>query len=123
VRLEAFIKRQMYEHRKQRLLSPVEFAKRVARHLLLALVVVAVGLGIGVLGYHYLGQLNWVDALLNASMILSGMGPVDTLHSTAAKIFASCYALFSGLAFIGIATLIMAPFVHRLLHRFHLDEK
>jgi hypothetical protein len=123
VRLEAFIKRQMYEHRKQRLLSPVEFAKRVARHLLLALVVVAVGLGIGVLGYHYLGQLNWVDALLNASMILSGMGPVDTLHSTAAKIFASCYALFSGLAFIGIATLIVAPFVHRLLHRFHLDEK
>jgi hypothetical protein len=113
----------MYEHRKQRLLSPVEFAKRVARHLLLALVVVAVGLGIGVLGYHYLGQLNWVDALLNASMILSGMGPVDTLHSTAAKIFASCYALFSGLAFIGIATLIVAPFVHRLLHRFHLDEK
>jgi hypothetical protein len=123
VRLEAFIKRQMYEHRKQRLLSPVEFAKRVARHLLLALVVVAVGLGIGVLGYHYLGQLNWVDALLNASMILSGMGPVDTLHSTAAKIFASCYALFSGLAFIGIATLIVAPFAHRLLHRFHLDEK
>ncbi len=113
----------MYEHRKQRLLSPAEFAKRVGRHFLLALFVVAVGLGIGVLGYHCLGELNWVDSLLNASMILGGMGPVDTLHSTPAKIFASCYALFSGLAFIGVASLIVAPFAHRLLHRFHLDEK
>jgi hypothetical protein len=64
-----------------------------------------------------------VDSLLNASMILGGMGPVDTLHSTSAKIFASCYALFSGLAFIGVASLIVAPFAHRLLHRFHLDQK
>jgi hypothetical protein len=113
----------MYEHRKQQLLSPVRFAKRVARHFLLALFVVAVGLGIGVLGYHSLGELSWVDSLLNASMILGGMGPVDTLHSTAAKIFASCYALFSGLVFIGVASLIVAPFAHRLLHGFHLDEK
>ena len=113
----------MYEHRTERLLSPAEFAKRVVGHLLLALFVVAVGLGIGVLGYHSLGELNWVDSLLNASIILGGMGPVDTLHSTAAKIFASCYALFSGLAFIGVASLIVAPFAHRLLHRFHLDQK
>ncbi len=113
----------MYEHRTERLLSPAEFAKRVVRHLSLALLVVAVGLGIGVLGYHGLGELSWVDSLLNASMILAGMGPVDTLHSTAAKIFASCYALFSGLAFIGVASLIVAPFAHRLLHRFHLDQK
>jgi hypothetical protein len=113
----------MYEHRNQRLLSPIEFAKRVVRHFLLALFVVVVGLGIGVLGYHCLGKLNWVDSLLNASMILGGMGPVDTLHSTAAKIFASCYALFSGLVFIGVASLIVVPFAHRLLHRFHLDQK
>jgi hypothetical protein len=113
----------MYEHRRQRLLSPAEFAKRVVGNLLLALFVVAVGLGIGVLGYHSLGELNWVESLLNASMILGGIGPVDTLHSTAAKIFASCYALFSGLAFIGVASLIVAPFAHRLLHRFHLDQK
>jgi hypothetical protein len=113
----------MYEHRTERLLSPSEFAKRVVGHFLLALFVVAVGLGIGVLGYHSLGELNWVDSLLNASMILGGMGHVDTLHSTAAKIFASCYALFSGLAFIGVASLIVAPFAHRLLHRFHLDQK
>jgi hypothetical protein len=95
----------------------------VVHDLSLALLVVAVGLGIGVLGYHCFGELSWVDSLLNASMILAGMGPVDTLHSTAAKIFASCYALSSGLVFIGVASLIVAPFAHRLLHRFHLDQK
>jgi hypothetical protein len=75
-----------------------------------------------VLGYHFFGGLSWIDSLLNASMILGGMGPVDPLHSSAAKIFASCYALFPGLAFIGIASLIVAPFAHRLLDRFHIDE-
>jgi len=83
---------------------------------------VAFALGIGILGYHVLGKLRWVDSLLNASMILAGMGPVDPLHATSAKIFASCYALFSGLAFIGIASLLIAPFAHRLLHSVHLDK-
>jgi hypothetical protein len=113
----------MYERRNHPLLSHAKFARRVGRHLLLALFSVAIALGIGVLGYHCLGDLSWIDSLLNASMILGGMGPVDPLHSSTAKIFASCYALFSGLAFIGIATLIVAPFAHRLLHRFHLEEK
>jgi hypothetical protein len=113
----------MYERRNHPLLSPVKFARRVARHLALALVLVAIELGIGVLGYHFLGQLSWIDSLVNASMILGGMGPVDPLHSVAAKIFASCYALFSGLAFIGIASLIVAPFAHRLLHRFHIEGR
>ena len=113
----------MYEHRKQPLLSAAKFAKRVIRHFILALLFLGVGLGIGVLGYQSLGQLNWIDSLLNASMILGGIGPVDTLHSSAAKIFASCYALFSGLAFIGIASLIVAPFAHRILHRFNLDNE
>ena len=113
----------MYERRKEPLLSAARFAKRVIRHFILALLVLAAGLGIGVLGYHCLGELNWIDSLLNASMILGGMGPVDTLHSSAAKIFASCYALFSGLAFIAIASLIVAPFAHRILHRFHLDKE
>jgi len=85
--------------------------------------VVGVALGIGVLGYHWLAELPWIDSLLNASMILGGMGPVDPLHSTAAKVFASVYALFSGLAFIGIAGFILAPFVHRLLHKFHVEGK
>jgi hypothetical protein len=113
----------VYEHRKQRLLTPGEFAVRVGRHLILALFLLSLGLGIGILGYHFLGELDWVDSLLNASMILGGMGPVDPLHSSAAKIFAACYALFSGLAFIAIATLVVTPFAHRLLHRFHLEEK
>ena len=113
----------MYEHRKQPLLSAAKFRTRVIRHFSLALLVLAVCLGIGILGYHCLGGLNWIDALLNASMILGGMGPVDVLHSSAAKIFASCYALFSGLVFIGIASLIVAPFVHRILHRFNLDKE
>jgi hypothetical protein len=113
----------VYEQKHRPLLSRVEFAKRVGRRFILALLVLGVALGIGVLGYRYLGGLNWIDSLLNASMILGGMGPVDPLHSDAAKIFASCYALFSGLAFIGIASLLVAPFAHRFLHRFHLEGK
>ncbi|SRR6266480_659768 len=113
----------MYEHRNRPLLSRAKFVARIARHLLLALLLIGIALGIGVLGYHYLGELSWIDSLLNASMILSGMGPVDPLHSSAGKIFASCYALFSGLAFIGIASLIIAPFAHRLIHRFHIEGK
>jgi len=113
----------MYEHRKQPLLSRAEFRKRVRRHGLVALGVLVFGLGIGVLGYHCLGRLSWIDSLLNASMILGGMGPVDPLPSNTAKIFASCYALFSGLAFIGIVSVLLAPFVHRMLHRFHAEER
>ncbi len=113
----------MYEHRKQPLLSTAKFVKRVARHWLLGFVVLAFGLGIGILGYHYIAGLNWIDSLLNASMILGGMGPVDPLKSNAAKIFASCYALFSGLAFIGIVSVLLAPFVHRLLHRVDAEEQ
>lgn len=112
----------MYEHRTRPLLSVAKFRKRVILHFLLASVVIAVGLGIGVVGYHQLGRLSWVDSLLNASMILGGMGPVDPLHSTAAKVFASFYALFSGLVFIGVASLVVAPFAHRILHTLHLDE-
>src|SRR5213080_4932196 len=113
----------MYERRKQRLLSRAEFSKRVGRHGLVALGVLAFGLGIGVVGYHFLGHLKWIDSLLNASMILGGMGPVDPLPSNAAKIFASFYALFSGLAFIGIVSVLLAPFVHRMLHRFHAEDR
>jgi hypothetical protein len=113
----------VYEPKHYPLLTRVEFAKRVGRRFVLALIVLGVALGIGVFGYHYLGGLSWIDSLLNASMILGGMGPVDPLHSDAAKIFASCYALFSGLAFIGIASLLVAPFAHRFLHRFHLEGK
>lgn len=113
----------MYEHRTHPILSRADFTKRVARHVMLAFFALAVALGIGVVGYHTLGELEWLDALLNASMILGGMGPVDPLHKPVAKLFASGYALFSGLAFIGVASLLVAPFAHRLLHRFHLNEQ
>jgi flagellar biosynthesis protein FliR len=113
----------MYERRNHPLLSRAKFARRVLRHLLLALFLIGVALGMGVLGYHYIAGLSWIDSILNASMILGGMGPVDPLHSTASKLFASFYALFSGLAFIGIATLLVAPFAHRLLHSFHIEQK
>src|SRR5438874_1407143 len=113
----------MYERRNHPLLSRAKFVRRVGRHALIALVAIAIALGIGVIGYHSLGGLGWIDSLLNASMILGGMGPVDPLKTSAAKIFASFYALFSGLAFIGIASLMVAPFAHRILHRFNLDKE
>ena len=112
----------MYEHVTHSLLSRAAFLRRVANHGIFALLVVLFALGIGVVGYHYLGELAWIDALLNASMILGGMGPVDPLHSSIAKLFAAFYALYSGLVFIGVATVLVAPFAHRLLHSLHLDE-
>ena len=115
----------MYEHRTQPLLSTPKFLKRVARHWVAGVGVLGLGLGGGILGYHYIVRCNWIDSLLNASMILGGMGPVgEPLKTSAgAKIFASFYALFSGLAFIGIVSVLLAPFVHRLLHRIHAEER
>ncbi len=112
----------MYEHFTHRLLSRAAFLRRVATHGIFALLVVLFSLGIGVMGYHYLGELAWIDSLLNASMILGGMGPVDPLHSSIAKLFAAFYALYSGLVIIGVASVLVAPFAHRLLHSLHLDE-
>ena len=97
------------------------FARRVALHFALASAAAAVALGLGVLGYHFLGRLGWLDSLVNASMILGGMGPVDPLTTREGKLFASFYALFSGLFFIGVASVVLAPFVHRLLHELHMD--
>ena len=111
----------MFEHRHKPLLSRAAFAARLARSSALAALLIAVSLGIGVLGYHLFAGLGWVDALLNASMILTGMGPVDPLKTTGAKLFASVYALFSGVAFLTVVGLLMAPVVHRFLHRFHLE--
>jgi hypothetical protein len=113
----------MYEHRSHRLLSLAEFLKRVGRHGLIALGVLVAGLGIGIVGYHYLGQLSWLDSLLNASMILGGMGPVDRLDTTAGKLFASFYALFAGLLFVGAVGVLVTPFIHRLLHRIHYEDQ
>lgn len=111
----------MFEHRRQPLISRKAFARRVVKNLAVSLLVIAVALGIGVFGYRFTAGLPWIDSLLNASMILGGMGPVDTLRSDAAKLFASFYALFSGLVFIGVAAMMLAPVAHRFLHRFHLE--
>lgn len=85
--------------------------------------VVGIALGIGVLGYHYLGGLPWIDALVNASMILGGMGPVDPITNHSGKLFASAYALFSGVLFIGAASLVLTPFVHRIMHKLHMEDE
>lgn len=113
----------MYEHRTDKLLSSREFAKRVLLHLAIGLSAIGGALAIGVSGYHYLAGLLWIDALLDASMILGGMGPISPLTSNGAKLFASCYALFSGLLFIGIVGVLVLPFLHRLLHSLHVDEE
>ena len=111
----------MYEHRTERILTRIEFFFRVIRHVLLSLGIITFVLGVGIFGYHFTENLSWIDALVNASMILGGMGPVNDLNTTGGKLFASFYALFSGLIFIIIMGLLLAPFAHRLLHRFHLE--
>lgn len=113
----------MFESRRQPLLSRRAFAGRMVKHLLFSAAIVSLALLIGILGYHFIAGFGWVDSLLNASMILGGMGPVGELKTDAAKLFASMYALFSGLVFIGISAMLAAPIIHRVLHCFHLDEQ
>ena len=113
----------MYEHRSHPLLPWPRFVRRAGRHLLCGTVIVGIALGLGTIGYHGRGGLPWIDSFLNASMILSGMGPVDRLGTTSGKLFAALYALLCGLVFIAVAGVIMAPWVHRLVHRIHLDTR
>ena len=110
------------ERRHEPLLPRRQFLARAARYALGATTVVLLSLGIGILGYHVFGGLGWVDSLLNASFILTGMGPVDPLKTVSGKLFASAYAIFSGIAFLSTIGILVTPLVHRLLHRFHLDE-
>lgn len=97
------------------------FAGRVARSLAVSTLLIGLSLGIGILGYHALGRLGWVDAFLNAAMILTGMGPVDTMPDEAGKLFAGFYALYSGVAFLTVVAILFAPVLRRFLHRFHLE--
>jgi hypothetical protein len=112
----------MYEHHSEPLLPVRNFVYRLLWHVMVALTAIVCALGIGILGYHRFEGLSWLDSFLNASMILGGMGPVSELHSPAAKLFAGFYALFSGLIFIGVASVIMFPIAHRFLHILHLDS-
>ena len=110
-----------FERLHQPLLPFHEFRRRMGIFALAAGGLVAVSLGLGALGYHWVCGLAWVDSILNASMILTGMGPVDPMRTTAAKLFASAYAIFSGVAFLSIVGVLLAPIVHRYLHLFHLE--
>ena len=113
----------MLENKRQPLLSFKSFLVRVLRSLAVTAALIGSSLFLGAWGYHYFEGLSWLDAVLNASMILSGMGPVNELHTVHGKLFASGYAIFSGVLFIGASGLLLGPFLHRLMHSFHLDEE
>lgn len=113
----------MYEHRKQPLASRTRFYQRVLKNIIVALIIMFVSLVIGMVGYHYTAGIPWIDSMHNASMILSGMGPVVEITTTSGKWFSSGYALFSGVVFITNVGVILAPAIHRLFHKLHLQEE
>ena len=113
----------MYETRKQKLLPFDRFLRRLLASVVVAGAIVIIALAVGIIGYHGIAHLSWVDALLNASMILTGMGPVAVMATTASKLFASAYALFSGVVFLSATSIVLAPVFHRVIHRFHLAEE
>ncbi|HZE96163.1 MAG TPA: hypothetical protein VE981_03980 [Planctomycetota bacterium] len=110
------------EARRAPLLPRQNFITRQVQYAAMAALVGIGSLSIGIVGYHVFGHLDWVDSLLNASFILTGMGPVDPMKSVAGKLFASGYAIFSGVAFLTTIGILTTPIVHRILHRFHLEE-
>jgi len=109
------------EHRRQPLASREIFLRRIGRYMVLSAAIILFSLGIGVVGYHFTEGLPWLDSLLNASMILGGMGPVNPVETVAGKWFASMYALFSGMVLLVAVGVLIAPVFHRFLHRFHLE--
>ena len=113
----------MYERHNEKLISGRAFARRMLRHGGYATALVAVSIAIGMLGYHVFDHLPWVDAFVDTAMLLGGMGPVNPLHGNDAKIFAGVFALYSGLVFLALTALMLAPVLHRVLHAFHADAK
>ena len=113
----------MFEPHSAPLLPRAVFLRRMARHGGYAVVLLLVSMIIGTAGFEYLAGQSRIDAWLNAAMLLGGMGPVGDIHSDAGKLFASFYALYAGLLFIGVAALLVAPLLHRLMHTFHAAEK
>jgi hypothetical protein len=111
----------MFEHRHEPLLSRAEFYRRILLYSGFAAGIILLSLAMGILGYHYFEDLPWIDALVNAAMLLGGMGPVDPLHTTAGKLFASFYALYSGMVLLVAVGVLISPIFHRMLHRFHLE--
>ena len=113
----------MFEHKSEKLLPRRKFVGRMAGAVAFAMAILAVALTIGTLGYHFAAGFSWIDAFLNASMILTGMGPVGELKSVCGKLFASFFALFSGVVFLTIIAVTLGPVLHRLMHRFHIAEE
>ena len=113
----------MFEAKSKPLLPRPHYYARLARSAAIGLAVILIALGIGMLGYHYFENMPWIDAFANAAMILSGMGPFGPLTTSGGKLFAGLYALFSGLAFLLTVGVVIAPVVHRFLHRFHLEAE
>jgi hypothetical protein len=111
----------MFEHRHEPLAGTRIFLRRMLRYTALAAGIILFSLAIGIFGYHFLEGLSWIDSLLNASMILGGMGPVSQLHTEAGKLFASFYSLFSGMVLLVAVGVLIAPVFHRFLHHFHLE--
>lgn len=110
-----------YEKRGDELAPRSVFLKRVFTSILGGLTLIAFALTIGIAGYHWIAGFGWLDSLLEASMILSGMGPVGRLETDAAKVFASLYALFGGIVFIVVMGVVLSPLAHRLIHKFHIE--
>ena len=112
-----------FENKNKELLPFSLFLRRVLLYFFYAFVLILFSTGIGTFGYRYLGNLSWVDSFYNACMILTGMGPVNVMETNVAKLFASFYALFSGIAFLSIMAVFLAPVAHRFLHALHLDDE
>jgi hypothetical protein len=112
----------MFERKSEPVVPVRRFVRRMALSCLVAAAIVGCALSVGVLGYHAFARLRWIDSLLNATMILTGMGPVDPMPDDGAKLFASLYALFCGVVFLSAVGVVLAPVFHRVLHRFHMDD-
>lgn len=111
-----------FENKRSQVLPFKMFVKRVLTYFLFSALFIAFSLGIGTVGYHYYAEISWIDAFYNASMILTGMGPVDKMITIKAKLFSSFYALYGGIAFLSTVAIIFAPIAHRLLHILHVKE-
>lgn len=111
----------IYEHHAEPLATRLVFFQRLAVHIALAIGILFGSLLLGVVGFHVWGQLAWIDALQNASMLLGGMGPVERMETVPGKLFASFYALYAGIIFLILAGVLLAPVLHRFLHHFHLE--
>ncbi len=110
-----------FEHKSQPLLTGRQFAYRMAQYAVFGIGFLCISLTIGTVGYAHFANLSTVDAFLNASMILTGMGPVDKMETTGGKLFASIYAIYSGVAFLTFCGVLFTPVYHRFIHKFHLE--